>query len=245
VIFALFSVIELRAQSLETKSLDLGGDVTIELLKLPPGEFLMGSPAPEKDRQGNEVQHRRVIRKAFYLSQNEVSKAEWRAIAGSDAGYFKGDGLPVESVSWNHIREDFLAASRGFFRLPSEAEWEYACRAGTTTAYSFGDTITKEQACFQTGKPVACGSLPANPWGFHEMHGNVWEWVEDAIAPYPNDGGTEEPARAAEGGASSNRVLRGGSWFAGTSLLRSSGRGGNSPGFTGGDFGFRVARGPL
>ena len=217
----------------------------IVMLLVPPGEFLMGSPETDEDRQRDEVQHRRVIRQAFYLSQNEVSKAEWRAIAGSDAGYFKGDGLPVESVSWNDIHEDFLAVSRGFFRLPSEAEWEYACRAGTTTAYSFGDTSTKEQACFQRQKPVACGSLPANPWGFHEMHGNVWEWVEDAIAPYPNDGGTEEPARAAEGGASSDRVLRGGSWVNGSSSLRSSYRSYGAPGATGYYDGFRVARAPL
>ncbi len=204
----------------------------------------MGSPETEEDRYRDEVQHRRVIRQAFYLSQNEVSKAEWRAIAGSDAGYFKGDDLPVENVSWNDIHEDFLAVSRGFFRLPSEAEWEYACRAGTTTAYSFGDTITMEHACFLSQQPVACGSLPASPWGFHEMHGNVWEWVEDAYAPYPNDGGPEEPARAAQRGMS-NRVLRGGSWLYGTDDLRSSNRFTFSPGDAGGTLGFRVARAPL
>jgi formylglycine-generating enzyme required for sulfatase activity len=212
----------------------------IVMLLVPSGEFLMGSPETEKDRLRNEVQHKRVIRQAFYLSQNEVSRAEWRAIAGSDPGAFKGDDMPVESVSWENIHDKFVRPSRGFFRLPSEAEWEYACRAGTTTAYSFGDTITKEQACFGNQKPVACGSLPANAWGFHEMHGNIWEWVEDAYADeYPKGGGTEEAARTAEGGA---RVLRGGGWYDDASNCRSAGRFFNAPGSSSIIFGFRVAR---
>jgi serine/threonine protein kinase len=214
----------------------------IVMLLVPPGEFLMGSPKTEKDREDNEAQHKRVIRSAFYLSQREVSKAEWRAIAGSEAGIFKGDDMPVESVSWNNIREEFLAPSRGFFRLPSEAEWEYACRAGTPTAYSFGDTITEEQACFRREKPVACGSLPANPWGFHEMHGNLWELVEDAYAAYTKEAGGQE---AVEGDASSYCVMRGGSWFDGTRQVRSPNRTHWSRGLTINSVGFRVARDPL
>ena len=215
----------------------------IVMLLVPPGEFLMGSPETETDRSEDETQHKRVISAAFYLSQNEVSKAEWRAVTGKDAGRFKGDALPVESVSWNDIQEDFVAPSRGFFRLPSEAEWEYACRVGTTTAYSFGDTITTKQARFGAGDdPVACGSFPANPWGFHDMHGNVWEWVEDVYAGYPKDGGTEEAARTAEVRA---RVLRGGSWYLVTLNLRSSDRVYLTPGVASGINGFRVARAPL
>jgi len=211
----------------------------IVMLLVPPGEFLMGSPKTEEGHRDDEVQHKRVIRKAFYLSQNEVSKAEWRAMAGSDRGFFEGATLPIEQVSWFDVRDKFVQPSRGFFRLPSEAEWEYACRAGTTTAYSFGDTMRREQVCFGSGKPVACGSLPANPWGFHEMHGNIWEWVEDAYAPYPAEGGTEEPARAAEGGA---RVLRGGGWGRNASSCRAAFRDGSAPGLTYGFLGFRVAR---
>jgi formylglycine-generating enzyme required for sulfatase activity/serine/threonine protein kinase len=214
----------------------------IVMLLVPPGEFLMGSPETEQDRRQDETQHKRVIRSAFYLSQFEVSKAEWRAIAGKDAGHFKGDDLPVESVSWNMIHENFLAPLRDFFRLPSEAEWEYACRAGTTTACSFGDTITKEQARFNGYGPVACGRFPANPWGFHDMHGNVWEWVEDEYAVYPKDGGTEEAARAAEGGS---RVLRGGSWGNNSFNVRSSYRSSAAPDNTNFIIGFRVARAPL
>jgi serine/threonine protein kinase len=185
----------------------------IVMLLVPPGEFLMGSPETEKDREDDEVQHRRVIRQAFYLSQNEVSKAEWRAIAGPDSelGYFNGDTLPVDSVTWWDVCDRFVQPSRGFFRLPSEAEWEYACRAGTSTAYSFGDTVTRDQVCFYPAySPVRCGSLPSNQWGFYEMHGNISEWVEDAYAPYPTEGGIEAPARTAEGGEC---VLRGGGWL--------------------------------
>ncbi len=214
----------------------------IVMLLCPPGEFLMGSPETETDRSEDETQHKRVIRAAFYLSQNEVSKAEWRAVTGKDAGRFKGDALPVESVSWNDIQEDFVAPSRGFFRLPSEAEWEYACRAGTTTAYSFGDTITTKQARFDAvDGPVACGSFPANPWGFHDMHGNVWEWVEDAYGEYPKGGGTEEAASTAEGGA---RVLRGGGWFLYAAYCRSASRYYDAPGYSNVGIGFRVARTP-
>jgi formylglycine-generating enzyme required for sulfatase activity/serine/threonine protein kinase len=215
----------------------------IVMLLVPPGEFLMGSPETEKKRSSNEVQHKRTIRKAFYLSQYEVSKAEWKMMTGKDAGYFKGDALPIESMSWNDIQEDFVAPSRGFFRLPSEAEWEYACRAGTTTAYSFGDTITTKQARFDARDgPVACGRFPANPWGFHDMHGNVWEWVEDVHAGYPKDGGTEEAARTAE---VRDRVLRGGSYSSVTNDLRSSIRNHYPPGNTFTNYGFRVARAPL
>jgi len=216
----------------------------IVMLLVPSGEFLMGSPATEKDRQGNEVQHRRVIRKAFYLSQNEVSKAEWRAIAGWDEKYFdeedfKGDDPRVMAVEWNDIHKYFLPPLCGFFRLPSEAEWEYACRAGTTTAYSFGETITREQVCFDSRSTVARGSLPANRWGFHEMHGSAWEWVEDTYAPYPTEGGTEEPARAADG---RKRVIRGGNWFLDGSDCRAANRGWCPPGDTQLEVGFRVAR---
>ena len=201
----------------------------IVMLLCPPGEFVMG--------EGRGA-HRRTIGAAFYLSQNEVSKAEWRAIAGDAPGYFKVDELPVETVSWNDIHEDFLGPARGFFRLPSKAEWEFACRAGTTTRYSFGETITNEQACYDSQAPVACGSLPANPWGFHEMHGNVWEWVADAHAGRSSEAGGQE---AVEGDASSDRVWRGGSWSGDSYSVRSSTRDYGTPRDAISSLGFRVA----
>jgi serine/threonine protein kinase len=216
----------------------------IVMLLCPPGEFLMGSPETERDHRNNETQHKRVIRSAFYLSQFEVSEAEWRAIAGNDAGDRRDDNLPVDDVSWKMIHDEFLAASRDFFRLPSEAEWEYACRAGTTTAYTFGDTITKEQArIIAEDGPASCGKFPANRWGFHDMHGNVWEWVEDVYAEYPKDGGTEEAVATGEQYA--YRVLRGGSWYGYSFIVRSSSRFYDAPGGTDLGFGFRVARAPL
>ncbi len=219
----------------------------IVMLLCPPGRFTMGSPATEGGRLGDEVQHEREIRRAFYLSQNEVSNAEWRAIAGAESGSLEEDGLPVTSVSWRTIRDQCLASAYGCFRLPSEAEWEYACRAGTTTRYSFGDTITSEQAWHgaENRLVVACGSLPANPWGFHEMQGNVWEWVEDRYAPYPVDGGTEEPAGAGpriDRSQREFRVLRGGSWSDPAVGLRAARRSGSDPGHASTGGGFRVAR---
>jgi serine/threonine protein kinase/formylglycine-generating enzyme required for sulfatase activity len=201
----------------------------IVMLLCPPGEFTMG--------EGDNA-HARVIRHPFYLSQFEVSKAQWRAIAGKDAGYFKGDELPVEQVSWINAHEYFLAPSLGFFRLPSEAEWEYACRAGTTTAYAFGDAVSGTNVRFGSDRPVACGSLPANPWGFHEMHGNTWEWVEDGYAEYPKDGGTEEVVRTTNAGA---RVVRGGGWLNDESNCRSASRLFNVPGTSNTFIGLRVA----
>ncbi|MFM7260001.1 MAG: SUMF1/EgtB/PvdO family nonheme iron enzyme, partial [bacterium] len=201
----------------------------IVMLLCPTGDFTMG--------EGDNA-HPRVIRRPFYLSQFEVSRAQWRAIAGKDVGYFKGDDLPVEQVSWINVQEYFLAPSRGFFRLPSEAEWEYACRAGTTTAYAFGDMVAGTVVRFGSDRPVACGSLPANPWGFHEMHGNTWEWVEDGYAEYPKSGGTEEVVRTTVAGA---RVVRGGGWLNDESNCRSTSRLFNVPGTSNTFIGFRVA----
>ena len=189
-----------------------------ELVLIPAGEFLMGSPESEAERSSDERQHRRVIRKPFYLGVTEVTQAQWNKVMGSNPSFFMGDELPVDRVSWNDCQE-FLQEAGGGLRLPSEAEWEYACRAGTTTPFSFGTTITPEQVNYNgnypygnasrglyRGKTVAAGSLPANGWGLHEMHGNVWEWCEDCPGDYPAEG-TEETSRAA--GA---RVLRGGGW---------------------------------
>jgi formylglycine-generating enzyme required for sulfatase activity len=211
----------------------------IVMLLVPPGEFLMGSPETEENRGEDECQHRRAIGRAFYLSQTQVSKAQWRSIMRTAPGLFALDALPVESVSWFDCKR-FCELSG--LRLPHEAEWEYACRAGTTTAYSFGDRITKEQVCFKSEKPVACGSLPANAWGFHEMHGNFSEWVEDAYAKHPKEADGQE---AVAGGDSADRVLRGGSWCHSTSSVRSSYRYKSTPGHAYGFIGFRVARNPL
>jgi len=212
----------------------------IVMLLCPPGEFMMGSPLVEAGRSDHETQHRRAIRHPFYLSETEVTQEVWQKVMGANPAFFKGAKNPVERVSWNDCQR-FCAATG--LRLPSEAEWEYACRAGTTTAYSFGDTITKEQARFGSGDgPASCGKSPANPWGFHDMHGNVWEWVEDVYADYPKDAGTGEAVVTDEQNA---RVLRGGSWDSSPYGVRSSFRNSSAPDVTDDYVGFRVARAPL
>jgi formylglycine-generating enzyme required for sulfatase activity/serine/threonine protein kinase len=218
----------------------------IVMLLVPPGEFMMGSPEDEPGHENDETQHQRTISGAFYLSMREVSNAEWRAVVGRDAETpWDGNDLPVSNVSWNMVNDLFIPAARNFFRLPTEAEWEYACRAGTTTAFSFGDTISLKQVRFgarnlQRERPVECGSLPANPWGFCEMHGNVWEWVNDRYEPYPIGGGITDP----EARWASTRVFRGGSWAFESDLMRSSTRLYGSPGDANSSIGFRVARTP-
>ena len=149
----------------------------------------------------------------------------------------RGANNPVEWVSWNDCQS--FCQSSGL-RLASESEWEYACRAGTTTVYSFGAGITKQQANFEATRTVACGSLPANQWGFREMHGNVWEWCEDRYQATASS--TQD---AVNGNSPSNRVLRGGAWYLNTYFVRSSLRLNFTPSSTRYYIGFRVARAPL
>jgi formylglycine-generating enzyme required for sulfatase activity len=212
----------------------------IVMLICPPGEFTMGSPASEEQRDNDEVQHRRVIRRAFYLSETEVTQEAWEKLMGGNPSLFKGAANPVEMVSWDDCVRFCETAG---LRLPTEAEWEYACRAGTTGAYA-GDLASMAWFRHNSGsQPRPVRQRRPNAWGLYDMHGNVWEWVEDAYAPYPAEGGTEEPARTAEGGS---RVLRGGGWFFDASNCRSANRlpTGGPPGLKTRYFGFRVARTP-
>ena len=209
----------------------------IVMLLCPPGEFMMGSPASEAGRSDDEAQHRVTITKAFYLSETEVTQEVWQKVRGANPSQFTGASNPVENVSW-HNCQSFCQSSG--LRLPTESEWEYACRAGTTTAYSFGASITKQQANFDAGGTVACGSLPANQWGFREMHGNVYEWCEDGYETTASS--TQD---AVNGNSPTYRVLRGGSWYYDTYSVRSSYRDYDTPDSTSTDFGFRVARAPL
>ena len=209
----------------------------IVMLLCPPGEFTMGSPPSQAGRDGDEAQHSVTITKPFYLSETEVTQESWQKVMGANPSEFKGASNPVEQVSWNDCQS--FCQSSGL-RLATESEWEYACRAGTTTAYSFGASITQQQANFGSRGTVACGSLPANQWGFREMHGNVWEWCEDgyqATASSMQD--------AVNGNSSSYRVLRGGAWNNNTDGVRSSNRYGITPDNASCTIGFRVARAPL
>jgi len=204
---------------------DLGQGVKLEMVLVPAGRFMMGSPKKEKDRDDDETQHEVTLTKPFYMGKYEVTQEQWEAVMGKNPNSTKGASLPVMNVSWGDCQEfieKLNASTKGGYRLPTEAEWEYACRAGTTTAYSFGDKITPKDANYDDsgiGKPIEVGSYKPNAFGLYDMHGNVWEWCEDLEADYPKGaiidpkGGpaTEEP-----------RVLRGGSWFVGVSDARSS-----------------------
>ena len=226
---------------------DLGNGVILDLVAIPGGEFLMGGDA---FRDYSKPVHRVRI-EPFNIGMTEVTQAQWRAVMGDlpDTG-FKGDTLPVESISWN----DAVAFCRrltkltGFqFRLPTEAEWEYAARAGTTSFYSFGDDDKMlDQYGWHIGNsgnsthPV--GKKLPNPWGLYDMHGNVWEWCQDQW--HENyDGAPTDGSAWLSGGDSNYRVVRGGSWYFNSHSCRSADRFRNRPGFRIYDIGLRLVVG--
>jgi formylglycine-generating enzyme required for sulfatase activity len=213
----------------------------------PPGTFLMGSPrgsfwmgrGGEEGRGVDETQHQVTLTKGFYLGVHEVTQAQWQAVMGSNPSHFKGDDLPVEQVSWvdcHAFCQKLAARDGGRYRLPTEAEWEYACRAGTTTPFHFGQRISTGQANYKGRKTTPVGSFPANAWGLLDMHGNVWEWCQDWYGPYPS-GDIKDPQDSNNGDA---RVVRGGSWLNDPRWCRSANRHQGAPGFRGLNFGCRV-----
>ena len=225
---------------------------------IAPGRFLMGSPATEAKRWDSEgPQHEVTISKGFWLFDTACTQALWHAVMGNNPSAFQGAVRPVETVSWNEA-QDFIVKINKLvaglnLSLPSEAQWEYACRAGTTTPFSFGEDITPQQVNYDGNYPyrdgskglyrretVAVGSLPANPGGLYETHGNVWEWCADAwhesYAGAPSDGSVWDDAQAA------GRVLRGGSWFDEAQDVRSANRFARAPDVRYNSIGFRCAR---
>jgi formylglycine-generating enzyme required for sulfatase activity len=189
-------------------------------------------------------QHEVTLTKPFYMGKNEVTQEQWEAVMGKNPSKTKGAKLPVTDVSWEDCQEFIKKLNKktdGGYRLPTEAEWEYACRAGTTTAYSFGDKITPKDANYldsKIGEPVAVGSYKPNAFGLYDMHGNVWEWCEDWYDDYPA-GAVTDPKGPATG---EKRVLRGGSFYLFESFARSSNRYGITPSARDVFNGFRLAR---
>jgi formylglycine-generating enzyme required for sulfatase activity len=245
-----------KLKSRETKSAnayteDLGGGVKLEMVAIPPGEFMMGSPETEANRSRDEgPQHRVRINYWFHMGEFEVTQAQWRAVMGTNPSSFKKcDDCPVESVSWDDATEFCrkLSARTGReYRLPSEAEWEYAARAGTTTPFAFGETITPEVVNYEGNHPYASaakgtyrektvpgGSLGvANAFGLFDMHGNVQEWCQDwyheSYAATAGDAPTDGSAWLS-GGEQKYRVLRGGSYINYAIYLRSASRNYGTP----------------
>lgn len=240
------------------------GPVTQRLRWIHPGQFLMGSPKDEVDRSNNEAQHPVLLTQGYWLADTACTQALWEAVMGENPSHFKGDpNLPVENVSWNDISQVFLPRLNkrvpGLkMTLPTEAQWEYACRAGTTTPFSFEDQITSDQVNYDGNYPYRDGpkgafrkktvpvkSLPANSWGLHEMHGNVLEWCTDELAAYPESmaidpNGPSAPQDKNEG---SQLVLRGGGWFNYGRYCRSANRNAVQPHVRSYRAGFRLARG--
>jgi len=193
---------------------DLGGGVTMEFVLIHPGSFMMGS---EKGNYDEKPVHKVTISKPFYLGKCEVTQEQWQALMSANPAKFKGPKYPVEEVSWEDCQAFLQKLSEkvagGGFRLPTEAEWEYACRAGSTTDFCYGDDQAglSEYAWYHnnskdTTHPV--GQKKANSWGLFDMHGNVWEWCADRIGAYAPDALTDPKGP----GTGDLRVLRGGSW---------------------------------
>jgi formylglycine-generating enzyme required for sulfatase activity len=231
------------------------GRATQRLRWIEPGMFPMGSPDDEPERSDGEgPRHAVTITKGFWLADTACTQALWRAVMGDNPSWFKGDERPVEQVSWNDV-EGFLRRLEGLLPgaladLPTEAEWEYACRAGTTTPFSFGATITTDQVNYDGNFPYAGGakgayrketvpvkSLPPNPWGLYAMHGNVWEWCADGVRTY--DDAPQVDPRGPEG-EEAPRVRRGGSWGDYARWVRSAVRFAAPPGDASVYLGFRL-----
>jgi formylglycine-generating enzyme required for sulfatase activity len=223
-------------------------DLGLDMLWVKPGTFDMGSPPAEAGRGKDETQHQVTLTKGFYLGKYEVTQAQWEKVMGSNPSRFKGADRPVEKVSWTEAvafctqlttqEQNAGRLPAGWvYVLPTESQWEYACRAGTTTAYSWGATIASSNANYNWDGGANDGSdfkqtrdvgqYAANPWGFFDMHGNVWEWTADRYhAAYPTGNPVIDPTGPASG---SNRVIRGGSWSNGGPSLRSAKRLSHAP----------------
>jgi uncharacterized protein (TIGR02996 family) len=205
-------------------TIPLAKGVAMTFCWLPPGSFLMGSPETAQDHLENETLHRVTLSEGYWMASTPVTQGQWETVMGYTDFDVRGKALPVQEVSWEESRDFCLQVSNltgRRQRLPTEAEWEYACRAGTTTSFFFGEMITARQASFSSGFPydaskkgrdrkraTAVGSFPCNAWGLYDMHGNVWEWCQDWYGPY-----RRTPVRNPTGPRrGTKRVQRGGSW---------------------------------
>ncbi len=263
------SLVSLQAQPSEPQK-SFTNSLGMKFVWIEPGTFLMGSPKNEKGRSEIEVQHKVTLTKGFYMSTCPVTQEQWYAIIAP--GYYKhveefdlshpsrfqsGKNFPVDSVSWDDCQvfiKKLQKKEKRQYRLPTEAEWEYACRAGTTTPYYFGHTISTSEVNFAGGaleyngkkganrkKTTPVGSFPPNAWGLYDMHGNLAQWCEDRFGNYTSQS-VVDPRGAPSRGA---RILRGGSWEEAALRCRSACRGWDSPDNRGnGTFGLRLCFSP-
>jgi eukaryotic-like serine/threonine-protein kinase len=243
---------------------DLGKGISLVMVKIPAGKFMMGSPAKEESRSNDESPRHQVTVPEFYMEQTLVTQAQWQAIMGNNPSAFKGDDkLPVDFVNWLDAM-DFcrkLSQKTGrTYRLPSEAEWEYACRAGTTTSFAFGETITPAVVNYNGNytyakaakgeyrqKTTVFARFPANLFGLYDMHGNLCEWCLDEwfdnYENAPSNGSAKGDTTSRDG--SKAHVLRGGSWFDDPNSCRSAYRRMHGADFRFSHHGFRVVYSPM
>jgi formylglycine-generating enzyme len=232
------------------------GGVVQRMRWVEPGEFLMGSPDAEPQRWDDEgPRHLVRLTEGFWLADSACTQAMWEAVMGQNPSDFKGEPeLPVEQVSWDDVQRFLVRVQEQLpagmqAELPTEAQWEYACRADTNTPFSLGDNIDPSVVNYDGNRPYAGGakgafrkctvpvkSLPPNGWGLHEMHGNVWEWCADGLRKY-----TVEPQQDPVGPGGGDRVVRGGSCTHDGRGCRSAERGALQPGDASGYLGFRLA----
>ncbi len=235
------------------KTLVLPGGVPMTLAFVPPGSFLMGSNHPEGEEDEKPV-HRVELTKGFYLGVHPVTQSQWEAVMGSTPSRFKGGKRPVEQVSWDDCREfcGKVGASQepGLrVELPTEAEWECACRAGTTTEYHFGEVLNTDLVNYNgdyrwngsvkgknRGETTEVGLFPYNAWGLCDMHGNVWEWCSDRYGDYAV--GNQKDSQEQSNGL--YRAMRGGSWLDLPVLCRAASRWMSGRGNSNYRSGFRV-----
>ncbi|MDD1421218.1 bifunctional serine/threonine-protein kinase/formylglycine-generating enzyme family protein [Dolichospermum sp. ST_sed1] len=231
------NIINRRNESAKYFTEDLGNGVTLEMVEIPGGTFIMGSPENQAGWLLDERPQHQVTVPSFFMAKYELTQAQYQAIMGSNPSRFKGNNRPVERVSWNNavaFCQRLSQKTQKNYRLPSEAEWEYACRAGTTTPFYFGESINPELVNYNGNytygsapkgqyrqQTTDVGSFPPNAFGLYDMHGNVWEWcLDDYIGNYsdaPKDGN-------ALTGQSGLKMGRGGSWVNNPQYCRSASR---------------------
>ncbi len=244
-----------RLWLLAPHSIELAPGVWLELQPIPAGTFLIGSPETEKARGEDETRHEVTLTQPFLIGKYPVTQAQWRAVMGSNPSYFQGGNLPVEMVSWNDAQSFCVKVHEKTGHtvcLPTDAQWEYSCRAGTSTPFHFGQELNGTQANCDgnypygttqkgpyLGKTSPVGSYPANAWGLYDMHGNVWEWCQDWYSDYPKQSVTDP--RGPEVG--SYCVFRGGCWNYEAAFCRSASRLRFAPSFRFIRNGFRLALG--
>ena len=245
----------------------LGNGIDLEMVYIPGGSFMMGSPEDERHSQSREKPQHEVIVQPFYMGKYQVTQGQWQVVAklpkierdlDPDPFRFKGENRPVERVSWYDAVEFCSRLSKATgkeYRLPSEAEWEYACRAGTTTSFHYGETITSELANYAAietyaSEPVGeyreettpVGSFPPNSFGLYDMHGNVEEWCADPL--HENyEGAPKDGSVWLENGNDNRSPLRGGCWYIVSRNCRSAFRNYDSRDYISDDVGFRVSCG--